>query len=134
MYDFGREDRVDVYASPGLDIDLEDPERRSDLGALLSGMRFRHSVETSTLTMINVQTPPPYPLPPPYPSPTPTPTPPPPLPLYQVQSDMPDELYEGKLEIGGKDTFFVTWAVQGPRTTGQIVTMFTRDDSDRMDV
>ena len=61
-------------------------------------------------------------------------TPPPPLPLYQVQPDMPDELYEGKLEIGGKDTFFVTWAVQGPRTTGQIVTMFTRDDSDRMDV
>ena len=47
---------------------------------------------------------------------------------------MPDELYEGKLEIGGKDTFFVTWAVQGPRTTGQIVTMFTRGDSDRMDV
>ena len=51
-------------------------------------------------------------------------------------TDHPDgpDLYQGQFDIDAPHAFLTTWDVSGPRQTGNILAMFTRQDASRTEV
>ena len=82
-----------------IDIYYDDPSTERSTEADLTDLRFLHSLRPETMELTD------YP-------------------------DGPDgvDLYQGKFDIDAAHAFLTTWAVSGPRQSGNILAMFTRQD------